>query len=192
MLVRKTFSSGLSCECPLPYSEVQPICLLRKSSDTTRKFSRPALGTVRSAQTWIWPYSSLYLLPKSTIAPKVHSLKQLGEFHPNWGNLLWFHKQISFLFSHTTPGVLHFGFGPAYVFRQSSGICFPPRQGEGERSGCLGLTCSVWPGRGRDTAVTVVMCGDCLKQQRPVGSCYSLRWVMQSPRGIGPGSWVPQ
>ena len=33
-------------------------------------------------------------------------------------------------------------------------------------------------------AVRVVMCGDCLQQQRPVGSCYSLRWAMHSPRGI--------
>lgn len=139
---------------------------------------------MRSAQTWIWPYSSLYLLPEPTIAPKVHSLKQLGEFHSNWVNLLWLHKQISFLFSHTIPGVLHLGFGLACVCRPPSGICFPPRQGERERSGCLGLPCSVWPGRGRDMAVRVVMCGDCLQQQRPVGSCYSLRWAMHSPRGI--------
>jgi hypothetical protein len=94
VLVRKTFSPGLSCECPLPHSEVQPVCPLRKSSDTTRKFSGPALGTVRSAQTRIWPYSSLYLLPESTIAPKVHSLKQLGEFHPNWRNLLWLQSKF--------------------------------------------------------------------------------------------------
>ena len=133
-IVRKIFSSRLSCECPLPGSELQPICLFRKSSDTTRKFSGPALGTVGSAQTQIWPYYSLYLLPESIIAPKVHSLKQLGEFHPNWGNLLWLHKRISFLFSHTTPGVLHFGFGPACVYRLPSGICFPPRQGEGEKA----------------------------------------------------------
>ena len=65
--------------------------------------------------------------------------------------------------------------------------CFPPRQREGDRSSCFGLTCSVWPGRGRDAAVTVVMCGDSLQQQRPVGSCYRQRWVVHSHRGIGPG-----
>ena len=42
VLIRKNIFSGLSCECPLPHSEVQPVCLLRKSSDTTRKFSGPA------------------------------------------------------------------------------------------------------------------------------------------------------
>lgn len=34
--------------------------------------------------------------------------------------------------------------------------------------------------------ITAVMCGDCLQQQRPVGSCYSPRWVVHSPRGISP------
>ena len=85
MLVRKVFSLN---------SVVSVLSLTVRSSDTTRKFSGPTLGTVRSAQTRIWPYSSLYLLPESTIAPKVHSLKQLGEFHPNWRNLLWLQSKF--------------------------------------------------------------------------------------------------
>ena len=85
MLVRKVFSLN---------SVVSVLSPTVRSSDSTRKFSGPALGTVRSAQTRIWPYSSLYLLPESTIAPKVHSLKQLGEFHPNWRNLLWLQSKF--------------------------------------------------------------------------------------------------
>ena len=51
-----------------PHREHQPICLLRKSSNISRKVSEPAEGSVTSAQTQIWPYSSLYLPPKSTVS----------------------------------------------------------------------------------------------------------------------------
>jgi len=141
---------------------------------------------VRSAQTRIWPYSSLYLLPESTIAPKVHSLKHLGEFHPNWRNLLWLQSKFPFSLA-TQPLVCSILVLALPVFVDRPLACFPPRQGEGDKSGCFGLTCSVCPGRGRDAAVTVVMCGDSLQQHGNVGSCYRQRWVVHSPRGIGPG-----
>ena len=45
------------------------------SKNVSRHFSGPVVGSVGFAQSQIWPYSSLYLLPKSTVVPKVHSLK---------------------------------------------------------------------------------------------------------------------
>ena len=44
------------------------------SSNISRKVSGPVVGRPGSAQSQIWPYSSLYLLLKFTVAPKVHSL----------------------------------------------------------------------------------------------------------------------
>lgn len=64
--------------CPLfsfPNSDLQQNCLLIKSPNISRKVSGSDDGAVGSAQTQMWFYSSLYLLPKSTTAPKVHSLK---------------------------------------------------------------------------------------------------------------------
>ena len=49
------------------HSEFQPICLF-KSSNISRKVSGPPVCTMGSVQTEIWPYSSLDLLPKSTVA----------------------------------------------------------------------------------------------------------------------------
>jgi len=60
---------------PTPHNVFQSICLLRKSSNISRKVSGPVVGSVGFAQSQIWPYSSLYLLPNSTVVPKVHSLK---------------------------------------------------------------------------------------------------------------------
>ena len=40
-------------------SELQPIFLLRNSSNISRKVSRPAVGAVGSAQTQLCPHSSL-------------------------------------------------------------------------------------------------------------------------------------
>jgi len=51
----------------LPRSEFQLICLF-KSSNISRKVSGPPVCTVASVQTEIWPYSSLDLLQKSTVA----------------------------------------------------------------------------------------------------------------------------
>lgn len=42
-------------------------------------------------------------------------------------------------------------------------------------------------GRGRVRTVTGRICWECLWWQRSVGNYYSLRWVMYSPRGVGPG-----
>lgn len=65
----------LSPPLSFPHSEYQPICLFKKSFNIFKKVSGPAMGTVESGQTQIWPYYSLFLLPKSIIAPKVHSLR---------------------------------------------------------------------------------------------------------------------
>ena len=59
----------------LPNRELQQICLHIKSPSTSRKVSGSTGGAVVLAQTQIWLYSSLYLLPQSTTAPKVRSLK---------------------------------------------------------------------------------------------------------------------
>ena len=61
------------------HSEHQPIYLSRNSSNISRKVSGPAVGSVGSALTQIWPHSSLYLLSKPTIAPRVHSLANYGD-----------------------------------------------------------------------------------------------------------------
>ena len=78
VVVRRIFSCGLSSQCHYPYSEHQSICPPRKPSSISRKGSEPALGTVGPARTLIWFYSSLYMLPKSTVAPKVNILKYRG------------------------------------------------------------------------------------------------------------------
>ena len=56
--------------CPLLRERLTP-----KSSNISRNVSGPVVGSIGSTQPCIWPYSSLYLLPKSTVVPKVHSLK---------------------------------------------------------------------------------------------------------------------
>lgn len=58
----------------LPHSELQPMCLLRASSNISRKVSGSAVVT-EPAQTLMWPYSGQYFLSKSTITPEVHSFK---------------------------------------------------------------------------------------------------------------------
>ena len=63
-----------------PHSEHQPIYLPRKSSSISRKVSGPAVGSVGSALTQSWPHSSLCLLPKSTVAPRVYSVAHHGHF----------------------------------------------------------------------------------------------------------------
>lgn len=54
-----------------------------KSSNISRKISGSFVSSMGSAQSHIWLYSSLYLLLKFTVAPKVHSLfaaqSQVGE-----------------------------------------------------------------------------------------------------------------
>lgn len=60
-----------------------------KSSNISRKISGSFVSSMGSAQSHIWLYSSLYLLLKFTVAPKVHSLfaaqSQVGEGQ----GLLW-------------------------------------------------------------------------------------------------------
>ena len=74
-------STGLQFVSPSftsPHHVLQSICLLRNFSNISRKVSGLAVGSVGSAPTQIWPHSSLYLLPKPTIAPRVHSLANYG------------------------------------------------------------------------------------------------------------------
>lgn len=58
-----------------PTVRLQPIYLLRTSSNISRNVSRPAVGTVGPAQILIWHYFTLCLLPKFTVAPEFHSFK---------------------------------------------------------------------------------------------------------------------
>ena len=88
-----------------PHSGLQPICLLRKSVNISRKVFGPVMSTVGAVQILIWLYSSLYLLPVSTVV----------------------------LFFNHTATVLSFSFGPtsAYMLLSSS----LPRQKRGKSSG---------------------------------------------------------
>ena len=115
----------------LPHSELQPIYLLRKSSNISSKVSGPA-GTVESAQTRIWSYSSLYLLPKSTTAPKVHNCHQRPQPQANCGDLTCCTRSYrgEFPSSSLVTQLLVFsiGFGPTSVCRPHSIVCSQPRQ----------------------------------------------------------------
>ena len=59
-------------------SLAHPVRLTPKSSNISRKVSGPVVGSVWSAQSQMWPYFSLYLLLKFTVAPKVHSVPRLA------------------------------------------------------------------------------------------------------------------
>lgn len=69
-------------------------------------------------------------------------------------------------------------------------VLYPERRGES--SSLLGLTYLVELGRGKGTADTVGICGECPPQPRSAGSHHSLRQVVCFPRGVGPGLLVPQ
>ena len=62
--------------CPWLCPQATAICLGQKSANISGKVSGPAVAAVGSAQTQIWPYSSLYFFPKSTITPTAHSVRQ--------------------------------------------------------------------------------------------------------------------
>lgn len=84
------------------HNEQQPIYLLKKSFNTSRKVSVSAMGTVGFTQPQVWPYSRLFLLPKPTIAPIVHSPQA------NCRNLIWCtvvcrSEFSSSFFAHTAP-----------------------------------------------------------------------------------------
>ena len=49
------------------YSPEHPVRLTPKSSNISRKFSGPVVGSVESLQSQIWLYSSLYFLLKFTV-----------------------------------------------------------------------------------------------------------------------------
>ena len=60
----------------------QPICLRQKAANISGKVSGPAAAAVGSAQTRIWPYSSLYFFPKPTIPPPQSTVSgKLGGFN---------------------------------------------------------------------------------------------------------------
>ena len=52
----------------------QSICIFIKFSNILRKVSGPVVGSVESVQNHIFPWPSLYFLPKSTVAPKAQRL----------------------------------------------------------------------------------------------------------------------
>lgn len=63
--------------CFLLYTELHPICLLRKASNISRRISRAAMGTVLSSQTHIWPYSKVYFLSKSRASSQLQGFSLL-------------------------------------------------------------------------------------------------------------------
>ena len=48
-----------------------------------------------------------------------------------------------------------------------------------------------WVGEAEGTADRVGVCGECSQRLRPEESCYSLRWIVHSPRATGSRSQVP-
>ena len=88
--------------CCASHSGRQPTCLLRKSSSISRKVSGPAVDAVWSAQTQIWPYSSLLWLPKSTVTPwSPQTQAKSLEFNPLHQLL---QEWVPFSFARTAPG----------------------------------------------------------------------------------------
>lgn len=122
------FSLPSNCFSKSAYS-IRPPIFLGRSLDL--------LVVPWSAQMQIWLYSSLYLLPKSTTAPKVR------ESQANCKEVTCYTCSLAHLYS-------------VWLL--------------GERG--------VW-----QTQLGYI------QQQRSVGSCHSLRQVMCSPQGSGPGSF---
>ena len=159
-----------------PHNVHQLIYLPRKSSNISRKVSGPAVGSVGSALTQIWPHSSLYLLPKSIIAPRVHSLANYGDFVSCTSSCRGAFPSLRSRSPWRSP----------LVWR-----LFPTQTRAGNSSGLLGSTCSGGLGRGRGVEATAGVFGECLLMLRPAGSCYSLRRAVCSPRRTGRRSGVP-
>ena len=113
----------LWCQFSSPHSVLRSLCLVRQSSSIYCTVSGPAVGTVGSSPTQIWPYSSLFT--RFTIALKVHSLKLVvGIIHCTW---CCENEFPSSSWSHS-PSVLHFRFGPTPHCRLPSGVCSLTRQ----------------------------------------------------------------
>ena len=160
---------------------LQLICLLKKSFNISRKFSRPAMGSVGSAE--ILSSFSLHLFSKSIVAPKVESQAIVRDL-----NCCACCYKGKFPFSLLMqPHMFHFGFG-------STSDCkclFSTQTRGGTGSFLLGLSCSVGLGRERSTAGTAGVGRECLPWLRSVGDLHSLRQVVSFPRVVGPGMWDP-
>ena len=163
--------------CPqlgfLLYTELLPICLLRKTSNISRRVSRRGIGTVLSTQTQIWPYSSLYFLPKSRASSQLQGFNLL---------LLWLQETIFFFFGQPLCITLLFAF-------VSTSVCIPPLTSvpHPEKSGWKP---SLLRARRRGDAEDAIWI--CLQWQRYAGSCCSLRCAVHYFRGIFLRSQVPQ
>ena len=101
-------------------------CSGRKSCGISRNVRGPSAGAVGSAQTPIWPYSSLRLLPAPTVAPKALSLRLVAGIEAGAPGRSEFPPP---------PCSLSSG-GPAWVwaastYRLRSGVCSPPRAERG-------------------------------------------------------------
>ena len=82
---------------------------------------------------------------------------------------------------------LPFGFGLTSACGSPSSVCSPLRSKAEKSSGLLGVTFSVGQEKQRDMEATVCVFGERLLCPRPAEICYRLTWVVNSPRGIGPG-----
>ena len=138
-----------------------------KSSNISRKVSGPVVDSEGSAQCQIWPYSSLYLLSKATVTPKVHSLKLWGfnSLH------LWLQEIITFLFF----GQIVPGFGPSSSCRPPSGVHYLPKQ-ERQRPRVISAHLLTWAGEREGMTATFGM-------YREVPAVVETSWVMLQPEG---------
>ena len=160
---------------PSPHSEHQTICLLRKSYSVSKSVPGPGAGSVGSAQAQIWPYSSLYLLPKSTVSPKALSLRLVAGIYDDAPVA----TEVNFL--SLAHGALPWSGARLHLQAALCGLL--PTQSKESKSGCsLGLTCPSRLGRERGEATITGVFGACPLCPRPARGCYHLRSVGPVPR----------
>lgn len=108
-----------------PHNVLQPICLLRKSSNISRMGSRPAVGAVGSVQSQIWPCSAC-TCSQSPQLPPVSTVS--GSLQGFLGCTSGCRSDFPSSSSVTLPLMLCFSFGSTSACRLPSGICSLPRQ----------------------------------------------------------------
>ena len=147
------------------HSVLQSICLLRTSSSIFRKVSGPVVGSVGSAQTHILPDTSLYFFPKSTVAPKFHNLS----------------------FTHAAPGTTLW---LSACLCLSATLCclFSVQTWGRECSSFLGSLDQLGWGEGKVWQIQLGYIGSACSSWDLQLSCYSPRWFVYLPQGVG--SWL--
>ena len=202
------FSCGFSCQCPCPHCEAQLISAYPES---------PPIPVSRSLDLlWaLWGQLRLWLgltpactcpqspqLPQSPQPQLWEQLLSIQVFHRfrvypvYWGDLIHYFWGCMGIFpfvffGHTAPGVQFWFWSHLCVWAALRHL-FPAQARGRERSCCLGVAYWFRLGGGRNMAVTVGMWKECLRQQRPVWSCKSLRPAIHSPSEVGPEPQDPR